>query len=719
MSFCRPIAVALLGLLSSLASPASMAQDLYDTAVLRNVALNFHDADWEALLRANYESQAYILADMEIDGEVYPDVGVRIRGNTSYTALPQGSDKFSLKIKTDFTDPDQAVMGIDTLNLNNGFRDPTFSREVAYNNFVARFIPNPRANHVTVTLNGENWGVYINVQQPDKAMLRSYFTDEDGLRINCANIPFGPGLRYMGENPVSYGMYEIQDDGGLPDPVGALIDVSDALSNAPLDMWWTIDSLFAIDPSIWSVVLENLLTDDDSYINKGCDFMTYRDPIDGRMHLLQRDANETFTQSTWSITRNFDQTNKPVLSRVLSVPELRQRYMAHYRTASKDLDWDYFGPVFAAHRALIDAAVQADTRKLYSYALFQANFTTTVNMPLGGLAGGNIVGLQQFVDQRSAFLDGSAELSASAPTFGAVEASDDAPVAGDPVWVTAQVDGNGGGVASVELFYRPSAAELYSRVPMLDDGQSGDGAAGDGVHGAQLPVDGLPAQRVAWYVAAVADNSFLSRSFAPAGAERDPLSIEFQLGNMPGMKVTEWMYAGTDGEFVEYTNTSDQPIDMTGWSMDDSNNLPGAFDLSAFGLVAPGESVIVTESVAADFRASWGLGDDVKVIGELGVVTGNNFGRNDQINLYDDGGVLHDRLSYGDETFPGSIRTQNASGQTGCAAIGADDVVAWQLSAVGDLYGSFASLGADVGTPGSYGAVGCVADTIFVDGFEP
>lgn len=279
-SLWRPLAAAfvVIGLLSARAP----AQDLYDTTVLRTINFAFHDADWLTRLRQSYASQTNILADMTVDGVTYPSVGVRIRGNTSYLALPAGSEKFSLNVDVDYVNPDQAVLGYKSLNLNNGFRDPTFCREVVYNNFVAQFIPNPRANHVVVTLNGQNWGVYINVQQFDKTMLSATFPDTGGLRIKCANNPNGPGLRYVGTSPSSYAGYEIKDDGGLADPLGALIAVCNSVTNEPLATWQNIDTLFAIDPSVWSVVLENMLTDDDSYINKGADFMLYRNPTDGR-----------------------------------------------------------------------------------------------------------------------------------------------------------------------------------------------------------------------------------------------------------------------------------------------------------------------------------------------------------------------------------------------------------------------------------------------------
>ena len=701
-------------------SAISQAQDLYDTSFLRSFNISFHDANWMALLRANYFSETYILADLEVDGLTYPDVGVRIRGNTSYTALPPGSEKFSLKIKMDHVHADQELMSYDTINLNNGWRDPTFTREVVYNNFVAQFIPNPRASHVLVTLNGENWGVYINVQQTDKRMLRDYFANADGLRIRCANNPNGPGLAYNGPGPGGYGGYDFQTDGGLADPLGALIAVTFALSNEPLATMPSIDALFAIDPSIWSVVLENLLTDDDSYVNKGCDFMTYRDPIDGRMHLFQRDANETFAQPTWSITRNFAAANKPVLSRVLAVPAFRQRFFAHYRTARMFLNWDHFGPIFAAHRALIETHVEADPKKLYSYALFQTNFTSSVTMPHPGLAGGPIAGLQQFVNQRGDFVDGSAELTAQGPDIQAVSASVESPDAGEPVWINATVDPDGSPVLAVALYYRPATDAGYLSVPMLDDGASGDGAAGDGVYGALLPVLGVSGQRVSYYVGASSDNVHQSLSFNPSLAERGPLLLEYAIGGVPGMRITEWMYSGGDGEFIEFTNLSDASVDLAGWSMDDDHAVPGAFDLGSLGVVQPGEAVIVTEMDAEVFRTAWSLPLQAKILGNLGNPDGNNFGRNDQIHLFNAMGGIEDQLFYGDQTFPGSIRTQNRSGQPPCLAIGQNNVGDWQLSELGDGFGSFASAAGDLGTPGSFDAKACIVpdDTVFADGFE-
>lgn len=169
------------------------------------------------------------------------------------------------------------------------------------------------------------------------------------------------------------------------------------------------------------------------------------------------------------------------------------------------------------------------------------------------------------------------------------------------------------------------------------------------------------------------------------------------------LQITEWMYnglgSGSIGEFVEFTNTGNTAINMAGWSFDDNSRAPGSQSLSAFGIVAVGESVILTDDTAANFRTRWGLGATVKIIG--GNV--NNLGRADEINLYDNSNALVDRLTYDDQTI-GGVRTNGVSATIAFSQLGANNASLAIRSVVGDTYGSYADTLGEIGNPGKYPA---------------
>lgn len=162
-----------------------------------------------------------------------------------------------------------------------------------------------------------------------------------------------------------------------------------------------------------------------------------------------------------------------------------------------------------------------------------------------------------------------------------------------------------------------------------------------------------------------------------------------------GVVITEWMYQGANDsnrEFIEFTNLGPTAVDFAGWSYDDDSRSAGVFPLSAFGIVAPGESVIITEMNPDTFRSVWGLDPSVKVWGPYT----NNLGNGDEINLFDGAGNLVDRLTYGSNP-----RTRGISGHaTSADALGANDVSQWVFSSVGDTEGSWANSLGDIGSPG-------------------
>jgi predicted extracellular nuclease len=168
--------------------------------------------------------------------------------------------------------------------------------------------------------------------------------------------------------------------------------------------------------------------------------------------------------------------------------------------------------------------------------------------------------------------------------------------------------------------------------------------------------------------------------------------------------ITEWMYspvAPDTQEFIEFTNVGTTPVDMTGWSQDDNNRIPGKHSLSAFGIVQPGESVIACDQAdPAVFRAYWGLSASVKVIA---YGTSDQLGRADEINLYDASNQLVDRLTFDDQAI-GGPRTQGVSANILLNQLFLNHANLAVASFVGDTFSSHADHGGsgDIGNPGVY-----------------
>jgi hypothetical protein len=178
----------------------------------------------------------------------------------------------------------------------------------------------------------------------------------------------------------------------------------------------------------------------------------------------------------------------------------------------------------------------------------------------------------------------------------------------------------------------------------------------------------------------------------------------------PIVSITEWSYDSLPGEWMEFTNTSNAPVDMTDWSQDDNDRHAGTHAFgTTFGIVQPGESVVVTETAEATFRTAWNLPASVKVwAGATGTGYSNdNLGRSDEINLYDSTGSLIDQLTYNDQGT-GNVhgpRTQNVSGNIPFAALGLNNASLAVASTVGDTFHSYSNSSSNVGNPGQYSSV--------------
>ena len=197
---------------------------LFDTSVVHTIDIVMDD--WEGFI-AGCEDEEYVLCDLVIDGEEQPGAGIRAKGNTSLSSVAAyGNDRYSFKIEFDHYDSSLSYYGLDKLNLNNIIQDNTYMKDfLSYQLMAAAGAAAPLCSYVWITVNGEDWGLYLAVEGVEESfLLRNYGTDygelykPDSMEMGGGRGSGGGfgGRGGMGGMPSDMGEPH-EDMGGMPD----------------------------------------------------------------------------------------------------------------------------------------------------------------------------------------------------------------------------------------------------------------------------------------------------------------------------------------------------------------------------------------------------------------------------------------------------------------------------------------------------------------------
>ena len=561
---------------ASLAAVPEDSPSLYDSQTLRTLYLRFHHEDWSEQMDVFYRTDIEVPADLIVDGKVYPEVGVHFRGTSSYFTVR--SEKKSFNIAVDYGEDGQRLYGYKTLNLLNGHVDGSFLREILYNRISRDYIPAMKTNLVKLVINGENWGVYINLQQYNKDFLAEWFGTKAGIRWKVG--PGGGSLTYAGEDPSAYEeTYQLKTR-NVEDPWTDLIALCKMLDKTTTDAELTehLPAVLNIDQVLWQLAVSNVFMDDDGYIHKGGDYAIYQD-VNDRFHLVPHDNNESLRfgregrggpggrgPGGWSwgdlergmaspVTHE-DNAARPLINRLLSNPAWRARYLAHVRTVVNEwLDWEVLEPIIKEYQRLIDTEVQQDDKKLYGYEEFSTGVPAD---------------LKRFVNQRRKYLQNHPELNKPVPKIISVEiGSETPPLANQSVSIKAIVD-KSVAVDSVFLYYSTERRTVFNKVEMTEAADSFIGY-----------IPAFPAgTTVYYYVEVDAVETHGTTTFSPARAEQG--AAEYRV-SIPVVKespvvINELMAANTKSltdpqgqyeDWLELHNLTDKTVNLTGMYLTD------------------------------------------------------------------------------------------------------------------------------------------------------
>jgi len=150
---------------------------LFDTSKVHT--LNIIMDDWEDFT-ANCQSENYYACSVEIDDEMYENIAIRGKGNTSLMQVSSSeNDRYSFKIEFDHYNSSNTYHGLDKLCLNNIIQDTTYMKDyLTYQMMSDMGVAAPLCSYVYITVNGEDWGLYLAVEGVEESFLeRNYGSD--------------------------------------------------------------------------------------------------------------------------------------------------------------------------------------------------------------------------------------------------------------------------------------------------------------------------------------------------------------------------------------------------------------------------------------------------------------------------------------------------------------------------------------------------------------
>ncbi|WP_337611699.1 CotH kinase family protein [Anaerotignum faecicola] len=182
------------------------AEHIFQDDTVNEINIEIDEADWQDMLENPLEEE-YHKANVTINGETVGNVAIRTKGNTSLTSVANSdSDRYSFKLDFDYYDNNGNYYGLKKLCLNNNYSDNSSMREyISYKIMGELGLDVPECAYSHITVNGEEWGLYLAVEPVDEVFLAEHFADATGDLYKPEGMGgTGADLVYNGDDISAY-----------------------------------------------------------------------------------------------------------------------------------------------------------------------------------------------------------------------------------------------------------------------------------------------------------------------------------------------------------------------------------------------------------------------------------------------------------------------------------------------------------------------------------
>ena len=284
--------------LQSTDSMPPYANKLFDDSYDHQIDLQFNDPE---SFFANAKEEKYVEATITIDGEVFENVGLRVKGNNSLRLVERyGLTRYSMKIEFDHYNKDLNYYGLDKMSLDCSFQDNSYLKNyMTYQMMSFMEVPSSLCSYTWVTINDKDWGLFLAIEEVEEAFVKRNFGKNYGklykpsyrsLDDENADI----ALKYIGDDVENYNniFNNARFDITLEDKKRLIEAIK------ILDSGKNLETAVNIDEVLAYFVVQVFVVNMDSYLGRtGHNYFLYEE--DGIMTMIPWDYNLAF--ATYSL----------------------------------------------------------------------------------------------------------------------------------------------------------------------------------------------------------------------------------------------------------------------------------------------------------------------------------------------------------------------------------------------------------------------------------
>jgi spore coat protein CotH len=259
------------------------AEVLFDGDTVQQFELTLPPASLQGLMA---QPRAYHPGTLVWQGQTLERVGVRLKGRTSFRDI---NGKAAFKIKMDELVPGQRLLGLRRLTLNNMVQDPTWARErLAYHLYREAGVAAPRAASARLTVNGQPWGVYTNVETLDDEFVEDHYGKPIGNLWDTSNAKFFVDLK-----PENLPLFE-RETVGEPADGGDLPALLQAMVGPEATFLADAGRVIDLDQFILVAAVQAVIANWDGFFAATNNYEIYRPPGSGRFVVFPWGEDQAF-----------------------------------------------------------------------------------------------------------------------------------------------------------------------------------------------------------------------------------------------------------------------------------------------------------------------------------------------------------------------------------------------------------------------------------------